>query len=188
MTKLRQVNIVSHRANWTEYFYDGELKVVNGETETDNPVWIQHLRLRGFKPLDEIPQNVKTLGKIRGEETEESPVEPLGTQVAAAADTETEFEHVEELIEESESHPPVDQETVETVNENSIESVPSEETNMKEENYSDSEMNSSETHSQETRSEPTDLELMLQEAMGKRTPPPPKTRSRRRTPKKQQGD
>ena len=96
---MRQVDRPAQQANWTEYFYEGELKVVNGETETDNQVWIDQLLVRGFRNVEEIPQDVKVYGEVRTEDS----VEPLGTQVARAAETESEREHVKELVKESES-------------------------------------------------------------------------------------
>ena len=97
--RLRQVNSPASKAQWSEHFYNGELKVVNGEVETDNETWINLLYERGFRPIDEV-EKVEEI--VFGEVTQEEPVEPLGTQIAAQADTESEQERVTELIEESE--------------------------------------------------------------------------------------
>ncbi len=108
---MRQVNSPAGQANWSEHFYSGELKVVNGEVETDNETWIGLLYDRGFRPVDE-----KTEGTV-GEVCQEESVEPLGTQVAAQADTESEQEHVMDLIEESEKAAETAKEVVPTTTE-----------------------------------------------------------------------
>lgn len=51
--KLRQTLAPAPFANWVEYFYDGELKVVGGETETDNQRYIEVLLSRGFSPIND---------------------------------------------------------------------------------------------------------------------------------------
>jgi len=90
MVKLRQVNSPASRAAWTEPFYSGELKVVNGETETDNPEWINQLRGRGYviveEETEEVPQSegVSEFATVpeedAGEVYVEQPFVPLSTQ------------------------------------------------------------------------------------------------------------
>lgn len=84
MAKLRQVQRPGEKANWTEFFYSGELKVVQNETETDNLDWINQLRFRGFEvigeeqatPPEDVPMNPQLEETIHNDE----PVVPLGTQ------------------------------------------------------------------------------------------------------------
>lgn len=51
--KLRQTLAPAPHSSWTEYFYAGELRVVNGEVETDNPSFIENLLSRGFTPVED---------------------------------------------------------------------------------------------------------------------------------------
>jgi hypothetical protein len=51
--RLRQTLAPAPQSSWTEYFYAGELKVVNGEVETDNPSFIENLLSRGFTPVED---------------------------------------------------------------------------------------------------------------------------------------
>ncbi len=93
MARLRQVASPAQRGNWVEYFYSGQLQVVNGETETENQEWINQLLGRGFQVIEETPTEVPqsqgvsafsanadedTLGEVRVEES----AQPLGTQIA----------------------------------------------------------------------------------------------------------
>jgi hypothetical protein len=80
MPRLRQTQSPAQRANWTEYFYSGELKVVNGEVETDNENWVHQLLARGFSEVnDDTLDNVEVLGEVVKEpEVEPQPVlDPL---------------------------------------------------------------------------------------------------------------
>lgn len=125
----------------SEHFYDGELKVVNDEAETDNPNWIQQLRERGYKPIDEMNAADKALwGEVYKEEE-------VGTQVVDTFEDYLEVEPSKETKEEPDDNsqaPHVDQD---------FDLGPS-----------------NEEHSDEERldEEPSDLELMMAEAMGQR--------------------
>lgn len=50
--RLVQTLAPAPNASWIEFFYTGELKVVNGEVETDNPTFIEALKLRGFSVVE----------------------------------------------------------------------------------------------------------------------------------------
>lgn len=52
--KLRQTNSPAPLASWTEFHYAGEIRITNGEVETDNPTAIEVLLSRGFTPVDEV--------------------------------------------------------------------------------------------------------------------------------------
>jgi hypothetical protein len=68
MVRLRQTQSPAQKANWTEYFYSGELKVVNGEVETDNEIWVHQLLARGFSEVnDDTPETTEVLGEVRKE-------------------------------------------------------------------------------------------------------------------------
>lgn len=118
--KLRQVNTPANKAAWTEHFYNGELKVVNGEVETDNENWINLLLQRGFRPADEVKES-----SVFGEVYQEEQPEPLGTQVATKVENECDQEHIEELIEESREAEKEQEDTSATIHEDSPKDTPS---------------------------------------------------------------
>jgi hypothetical protein len=95
--KLRQVHSPAAQAFWIEHFYNGELKVVNGEVETDNQTWINLLYQRGFRPIDEVNEEFETVGEVYVDEG----VEPLGTQIAAQVENECDQEKIDALVDES---------------------------------------------------------------------------------------
>lgn len=88
MVKLRQVQRPGEQANWTEYFYSGELKVVQNETETDNIEWVNQLKFRGFEeigadappPPPEQEPDPNLPARVEEAVKNEEPFEPLGTQ------------------------------------------------------------------------------------------------------------
>jgi hypothetical protein len=69
--RVRQVAIPGDKANWDEHFYTGRLKVIQGVTETDNPIWLEHLLARGFKVIDEEGQVVQAEAPQTAEASEE---------------------------------------------------------------------------------------------------------------------
>lgn len=103
--RLRQVQRPANQASWTEHFYSGFLRVTNGEVETDNQDWINQLKFRGFKDVDEIPEDMNILGKVRYEES----VKPQGTQVVTVdtelPDREETQEDNDEMVVESPHEP-----------------------------------------------------------------------------------
>jgi hypothetical protein len=89
MVLLRQVQRPASNANWTEYFYAGELKVVNGEVEVpaDKFEWINQLKFRGFEVVGEEekaspPQDQELDPQLEETIHNQEPFEPLGTQTA----------------------------------------------------------------------------------------------------------
>lgn len=90
MAKLRQTANPADKASWTEHFYTGKLNVVDGEVETDNPVWVELLRQRGFSVVGDdataaTETRVEELEQLRGaiESAETTDTPPEQEQVPA---------------------------------------------------------------------------------------------------------
>lgn len=77
MFAMDQSNPVQIHDNWTETFYDGTVRIVDGIAETDNPQYVEILILRGYQ---ELVENVV-------EESQETTVESASTPKAAKATT-----------------------------------------------------------------------------------------------------
>lgn len=122
MVRLRQTVRPAPQANWTEHFYSGALKVVGGETETDNQNWIDQLLGRGFTIVDGDQEQVETLGEV----SFDKPVEPQGTQVVEA-DTEIKTEKEPEVVAVDESRYNEETEAVNVVEEPTVEELTEEE-------------------------------------------------------------
>ena len=102
MALLRQTARPGSAASWTEFLYDGEVHIVNGEVTVEDQNKIDLLLGRGFEIVaeEEAKENkpVRILGVIRyGNE-----VEPQGTQTVEAEEEipALEPEKVEEAKEE----------------------------------------------------------------------------------------
>ena len=160
--RLRQVNTPASRAAWTEHFYGGELKVVNGEVETDNQNWITQLLQRGFRPIEEA-EDTQNFGEVY----QEKQPEPLGTQIAAQVENECDQQKIEELVEESrEVEETKEEDTSATIKEdtpNSVEDVPSHD-NMMQPNQ---------------EKDPFSLENLMGDALRVPKPRPPKRRMKK---------
>jgi len=93
MALMRQVHRPATGANWTEHLYHKEVKVVNGEVETDDPDTINALMMRGFREVDPAQRHapVTILGKMY----REGDPKPEGTQVVTADNADDILENAE---------------------------------------------------------------------------------------------
>lgn len=86
MALLRQTGRPASAANWTEYLYAKEVKIVGGEVEVDDADrnTIDLLLGRGFEIVDSEKKDVPV--RILGKVIYADEVEPQGTQMVEADD------------------------------------------------------------------------------------------------------
>jgi len=80
MVRLREVDNPHWRGETTIHFYEGHVVEKDGIVETDNPVWIEALKGRGFRVVEEEEAEPVEVQALAPKETPARRTPPRRTQ------------------------------------------------------------------------------------------------------------